>query len=532
MSLNADTSALAAGGADTRHGVKVILRTADQYSLWKVRVSAACWSATRIHIFNTTDTECDAASDAFAAGDLKLDWVGRCWLIITSAIHDDLIMKLSHVEDGKLGSLIQEIRSALLVNIAEDVQPLRLELYAATMQACNSDLQSYISFIIQRKEKLSFLEVEIPEEELVHVFLKGLLPLFQPVLLHYAINAVPDTLDKAIEVIRKYASNPTVHAELLKCKSAGMSQNIFAAVSTSSRDKAYCKKFAVNGSCSYGDRCKFVHAANSMPSANESKREVNFVTCAYCKKKGHTELVCRKRLASNANAPTTLIAAVTPAVSSSHVDFVNESSDAYVFVFTVKNNSASVDAVPANDAPSVPTQAILPLPLRLDLVCEAPDPVPASLSLLGPPEVGKLTNSTSSHDAIKSQECVPLIETTRSRELVLMPTPLNAYCVAPRCAEPPPPAPEGLLVALAMKSRSAGWVVDSGATACATYSKDDCINVRPCDISVTAAGCVFNVSLVGTAVVRAIDVLGKVRIINITNCLISDRFPYKLLPRA
>jgi len=174
MSLTPDSSA--SGVADIRPSVKVVLRTADQYNLWKVRVSASCWAATRKHVFNITDEDCDEASAAYERGDTKLDWVGKSWMIITSAIHDDLIMKLSHVEDGKIASLIEEIRSALLVNIAEDIQPLRLELYAATMSANNSDLQSYVSFIIQRKEKLAFLDAAIPEEELVHVFLKGLLP--------------------------------------------------------------------------------------------------------------------------------------------------------------------------------------------------------------------------------------------------------------------------------------------------------------------------------------------------------------------
>src|SRR5690348_2259216 len=145
MSLTNDTSAAV---AVARPAVSVILRT-DQYHLWKARVSTACWSATRAEVFAVSDDDCDKASRAYAAGEGKTDWVGRCWSIVTNALHDELFLKLAHVKQGHLASLMIEIRAALLVNIAEDIQPLRLELYAANMQSCSNDLQSYISFIIQ-----------------------------------------------------------------------------------------------------------------------------------------------------------------------------------------------------------------------------------------------------------------------------------------------------------------------------------------------------------------------------------------------
>ncbi len=75
----------------------------------------------------------------------------------------------------------------------------------------------------------------------------------------------------------------------------------------------------------------------------------------------------------------------------------------------------------------------------------------------------------------------------------------------------------------------ADWVLDSGATACATYSEADCVNIRECDISVTAAGCVFKVERMGTVVIHAKDTTGALQILSIKNCLISPRFPYKLL---
>ena len=119
--------------------------------------------------------------EAKAAREVRLDAVGKCWSIITTSLHDDLFLKLVHVEQGHIATLMAEIRAALLVNIAEDVQPLRLELYAASMaKDCNNDLQSFIAYIIQRKDKLLFLKVAVPDEELSLIFLKGLPSVFQP----------------------------------------------------------------------------------------------------------------------------------------------------------------------------------------------------------------------------------------------------------------------------------------------------------------------------------------------------------------
>ena len=74
-----------------------------------------------------------------------------------------------------------EINAALLINSAEEVQPLRLELYAATMQKDgNSDLQSYIAYLTHRMKKLASHGKPVEEEEMVSIFLKGLLPVYQP----------------------------------------------------------------------------------------------------------------------------------------------------------------------------------------------------------------------------------------------------------------------------------------------------------------------------------------------------------------
>src|SRR5262249_7905610 len=73
------------------------------------------------------------------------------------------------------------------------------------------------------------------------------------------------------------------------------------------------------------------------------------------------------------------------------------------------------------------------------------------------------------------------------------------------------------------------WVCDSGATSSATYDADDCVDIVECKVDVTAAGTAFNVERKGTAVILVTDTCGRQQELRITNCLISDKFPYKLL---
>jgi uncharacterized protein with PIN domain len=77
----------------------VILKTADQYEIWKSRVADACWSTTGLNVFEVTDEECKSAVSALE-GDAKTkadkpaaEWVGKCWTIITSSLHDELYLR-------------------------------------------------------------------------------------------------------------------------------------------------------------------------------------------------------------------------------------------------------------------------------------------------------------------------------------------------------------------------------------------------------------------------------------------------------
>jgi hypothetical protein len=180
---------------DSAHKCSVVLKTADQYDMWKARVTDACWAACHRNVFDLSDNDCktglalyDEAAERKAKskkGDTDLvvgppDWVGKCWIIITQSLHDDVYRKVSHIPRGAIRSLLLEVGHALVVNNLEEVPPLRLELYGGTMQKdCGSDLQTWVNFIYERANKLAFLKHAVQEDELIAIFLKGLHPIFQ-----------------------------------------------------------------------------------------------------------------------------------------------------------------------------------------------------------------------------------------------------------------------------------------------------------------------------------------------------------------
>jgi hypothetical protein len=210
----------------------VILKTADQYDLWKARIADMCWAATGKDLFKLADDECEAALEALEGDDdvedaaaaaaaakakAKAQWVHKCWTLVTCSLHDDIYRKVNHVERGHMSTLLKEISHALVVNNLEEVQPLRLELYGASMlKDCGSDLQVWISFMMERTKKLEFLEKPVEEEEQVAIFLKGLHPTpFQQLQVYFAIPGnLPETFDAAVSIVRKFAATPVIAAEL------------------------------------------------------------------------------------------------------------------------------------------------------------------------------------------------------------------------------------------------------------------------------------------------------------------------------
>jgi len=482
--------------SDATTKVKIILKNAEQYQLWKARVSAACWAATRQDIFEVTDQTCLRALEGFDKGEVKHDWVGKCWIIITSSLHDELFLKTAHVRSGHIAGLLKEIRAALLVNIAEDIQPLRLELYSATMQANGNDLQAYISFLIQRRNRLLFLEVDIPAGEMVHIFLKGLHSIFQPLQVHFAVpGTLPDTFDKAVEIVRKFAATPVVHGELNKLKSNGLSQNVFATISREKQQT--CKRFATTGKCLFGNRCHFSHTtaphtersqasaspaqapqvntnAGHVPAPNERKREGQPVKCDYCGRKYHTQQECRKRINDLENVRTLL---------------------------------ASAEALPVNgeeDNQDVPSPTIAVANSFMFAF---------SIRQLGREE---------QEACLQESACV---EGEVAEQKLCEETDAKAHEPEPNSCLP---------IALSHMETRKGvnkneWVLDSGASMSATHCERDCTGIQPCNIEVTAAGATFVVLRRGTAVIRALDSLGKEQAISVADCLISPLFPCKLL---
>ena len=213
-------------------------------------------------------------------------------------VHKYLInaLKVSHVEKGMIASLKNEIKASLAVSTLEDVQPLRVDLYSANEYSCwrlrdrafrknlftrgslkapncGGDLQSYISYIISRKDKLAFLRSEVPEAELIHIFLKGLTPVFSPIQVHFAIpGTMPDTFDKVVAIVRKFSTNPLVADQIARAKPTA---NVFISNTSryvsreTGRERVLCKLFT----CSYGDKCRFSHGSSQKGSLNASMSE-------------------------------------------------------------------------------------------------------------------------------------------------------------------------------------------------------------------------------------------------------------------
>ena len=149
------------------------------------------------------------------------------------------------------------------------------------MATCGNDLQSYIASMIQIYDKLSFLKMDVPQAELIHLFLRGLHPIFLPLQLYVVLPGnLPDTFEKVVEIVRKFAIKPPVYAQLSKLKTSGLSQSMFVAVSEQEsvaliKDKPICKKFSMSGSCNYGDKCKFSHVTTNLQTTISPKATTN-----------------------------------------------------------------------------------------------------------------------------------------------------------------------------------------------------------------------------------------------------------------
>jgi hypothetical protein len=305
-----------------------LLKTADQYLAWRARVYDKCWAVTGHDLSQVTDDEClaglKAAADEKDASKRDL-WVSKSWMIITGSLSDELLLKMT-AQRGMIRSLLNDINLSLMINNAEEVTPLRLELYGATMQKDgNNDLQSYIAYLVQRKNKLEAHGKRVDDGELVAIFLRGLHPLYQPLQLHFALpGQMPNTFDKAVQIVRRYSATPAVASELIKLKTPAVSQHMFPVTTAQPpAKKPICRQFARTGSCQYGTNCRFIHTStpgqqtsNPLPAPSAPQQaSQGRVRCAFCFAKGHVALDCRKRLSqlaaipgANSSTPSALLA--------------------------------------------------------------------------------------------------------------------------------------------------------------------------------------------------------------------------------
>jgi hypothetical protein len=142
---------------------------------------------------------------------------------------------------------------------------------------CGNDLQSYIYYIKSRRDKLWFLGDEISEPELIHIFLRGLCTVFQPLQIQFALPGMtPDTLDKVIAVARKFSTTPVVAAELAKLKTPNanvmIASNPPRTNTNRPNEKQFCRNFTQFGTCKYG--------GTSMPWAIPQKKMIEHASHA------------------------------------------------------------------------------------------------------------------------------------------------------------------------------------------------------------------------------------------------------------
>jgi hypothetical protein len=253
-------------------------------------------------------------------------------MIITGSLSDELLLKMT-AQRGLIRSLLNDINISLMINQAEEVTPLRLELYGATMQKeGNNDLQTYIAYLVMRKNKLEAHGKKVDDGEMVAIFLRGLHPLYQPLQLHFAIpGQMPNTFDKAVHIVRRYSATPAVVSELAKLKTPSISQHMFTVTTDATpAEKPLCWQYANKGSCKFGTSCRFTHTASPEPELSKPSERPK-IRCAFCFNNGHTAKDCRKRLDQLAEIAQLPAAISPPPVSAAALVVHPDKKDEFEF---------------------------------------------------------------------------------------------------------------------------------------------------------------------------------------------------------
>src|SRR5689334_22911875 len=118
--------------------------------------------------------------------------------------------------------------------------------------------------------------------------------MFHPVVvvLRGVQDAMPKTLDEAIEKVRKYSSQQVVAAEMIRSKAPSSHHVYLTEGPPAKHHKPNCRMHAL-GKCRFADKCKFSHMAVPTTRAKPSDRQgVPARKCAYCGKLGHSARRC------------------------------------------------------------------------------------------------------------------------------------------------------------------------------------------------------------------------------------------------
>jgi hypothetical protein len=270
----------------------------------------------------------------------------------------------------------------------------------------------------------------------------------------------------------------------------------------------------MSGTCSYGERCKFLHGTNHENSESRNERQlangrVPLSVCNFCKKKGHTENVCRTKARNLQNPPMALLADANASPASLDDVSMSPAEGPFVLMFTSDEKVA-----PPICGTSPPFQIDATQPILVGSGHKN-----AQIQASGGGSLA--TSFVPGSDPCLMENFWPKVEFPANTPKIDFSGPNtveDAPILAKKSKKGGAPVPNNNFQPLFSPSEvslgcgsgpnSRGWVLDSGATSCATYSCADCVDVRPCNVSVTSAGCVFIVEQIGMAIIYVLTDLG------------------------
>ena len=325
-----------------------------------------------------------------------------------------------------------------------------------------------------------------------------------------------NTFEKVVEIVRKLAIKPPGNAQLSKPKTSGLSLSMFVAVSEQEsvaliKDKPICKKFSMSGSCNYGDKCKLSHVTTNLQTTISPKAITNQNRCGFCRASGHSENECRKKTAAatKGNPAITLPVDGKDEASATAEDAL-QTPDLFGVLMAIRVDFNNTDR--DRYGLKLRKQPALALPLRSNKPCITSQKIGSNSTQAG----GTLVEPANT--------AIPTVEVKNIEKVAISPflPPFSDLHSDKECLDAPNGGSGSALVSVdankptdahysprlakyTSSSTPIPWILYSGATISATHDPADCVNVGPCYVSVTAAGCSFVVEQRGTAVIKAAD---------------------------